>query len=139
MIKVIVIGEGENTIDNFRNIMGRSGMSNSIVTGLHSISDAMVWLGLNPMPNLIFIEVSQINEVDFSVYQKIQLGAPIVFTIAINHFIVGAFNRRGIDYLINIFNERELVQAITWYRNLSSCFSHSPICEDHLEDQLLFY
>ncbi len=139
MIKIIVAGEGESVLDALSEIMLDSDEVLSIVISLKNVADVIPWLDTNSVPDLIFIDTSKLKEADFSIFKKALLTYTSVFTIAVDRFIVGAFNRGGIYYLLRMFNEKELALAVTRYINLNSSFLNQFREDQPHEDRLLFY
>jgi DNA-binding LytR/AlgR family response regulator len=127
MIQTIVVGKAGVVLDNLSESMCMADASISKVVSLPTMVEAFEWLDINAAPDLIWLDTNEISFSDFVTFQKIQQAMPVVFTIALDHFLVGAFGALGMRYLLNLVNEKELAKAVTKYRNLRRSFSNSTV------------
>lgn len=87
------------------------------VSGItHGVQDTLDWLGKNPMPALIFMDIELADGQCFEIFEQMDLGTPIIFTTAYDEYAIKAFKVNSIDYLLKPVKEEELEQAVRKFR-----------------------
>ncbi|MGE4287239.1 MAG: LytR/AlgR family response regulator transcription factor [Salinivirgaceae bacterium] len=76
-----------------------------------SVADTVAWLQ-NNHPDLIFMDIQLVDGICFSIFERIPINQPIVFTTAYDNFAIQAFKVNSIHYLLKPIKEQELEQAI---------------------------
>src|SRR5690606_38163856 len=65
-----------------------------------SVRQTVNWLGRNPMPDLILMDISLTDGSSFDIFDKTNITCPVIFITAYNEFWQEAFEHHGIDYLL---------------------------------------
>jgi DNA-binding LytR/AlgR family response regulator len=63
-------------------------------------------------PDLLFCDIHLGDGTSFSIFEKIEVSAPVIFTTAYDAYAIRAFKLNSIDYLLKPVNETELAAAI---------------------------
>lgn len=79
---------------------------------LDSIESSIDWLSSNPAPDLIFCDIQLADGLSFSIFEKIEVNSPIIFTTAFDQYAIKAFKLNSIDYLLKPIDPKELKHAI---------------------------
>jgi DNA-binding LytR/AlgR family response regulator len=68
-------------------------------------------------PDLIFMDVQLQDGVCFSIFEKVNVESPVIFTTAFDNYAIQAFKVNSIDYLLKPIKETELENAILKFEN----------------------
>ncbi|MCE7065145.1 LytTR family DNA-binding domain-containing protein [Dyadobacter sp. CY326] len=86
---------------------------------LDSIEDAAIWLNQNPEPDLMLLDIHLSDGICFSLFEKITVKSPVIFTTAYDQYTLQAFKINSIDYLLKPLDKGELNRALDKYYNLN--------------------
>jgi DNA-binding LytR/AlgR family response regulator len=122
MIQAIIIEDEQTALNNLVHLIQLTKEPVSVIATLETVEDTVNWLGSNPPPDLIFMDIYLKDGISFSIFDKIKVSSPIIFITAFDNFMVKAFEQTSIEYLLKPINEQELSKAITKYKNLQHHF-----------------
>ncbi len=97
-----------------------------IVKILGSLKTAKKWLGENPEPDLMFMDIQLSDGVSFDVFNDFTLSCPVIFTTAYDEYAIRAFKVNGVDYLLKPINDDELAAAIEKCRKINENNTQPP-------------
>ncbi|WP_422360530.1 LytR/AlgR family response regulator transcription factor [Reichenbachiella sp.] len=83
-----------------------------ILATLGSVSTTVEFLSSRAV-DLIFLDIHLGDDLSFSIFEKMQVSAPVIFTTAYDQYAIKAFKVNSIDYLLKPVNKTDLKQAIT--------------------------
>ncbi|MDP5169789.1 MAG: LytTR family DNA-binding domain-containing protein [Bacteroidia bacterium] len=86
-----------------------------ILETIESVQDAVVWLKAHA-PDLIFLDIHLADGLSFSIFEKVKVKAPIIFTTAYDQYAIRAFKLNSLDYLLKPVEAEELSMALDKYR-----------------------
>ena len=86
---------------------------------LQTIDESVEWFQLNPMPDLVFMDIHLADGSSFSIFEEVNISCPIIFTTAYDEYALKAFEVNSIDYLLKPISKKDLERALTKYNNLS--------------------
>ncbi|MDA3867278.1 MAG: LytTR family DNA-binding domain-containing protein [Salinivirgaceae bacterium] len=91
---------------------------------LESVSDVVEWLGNNPQPDLIFMDIQLSDGICFNIFEKTNVQSMVIFTTAYDEYAIQSFKVNSIDYLLKPIKEKELQNAIEkfeqWHEKTNS-------------------
>ena len=90
-----------------------------ILDVLDSVRDCELWFKENPNPDLVFMDIQLADGVSFSIFQKVNITAPVIFTTAFHEYSLKAFKVNSVDYLLKPIDELDLENAINKYEKLN--------------------
>lgn len=90
----------------------------NLVGTVGSVKTALTWFAAHAEPDVIFADIQLADGVSFSIFSKIQISCPVIFTTAYNEYAIQAFTVNGIAYLLKPVNRDQLRQAILKARKL---------------------
>ena len=79
---------------------------------LDSISSAVEWLQIHPVPDLIFCDIQLADGLSFEIFERVKISSPIIFTTAFDQYAIKAFKLNSVDYLLKPIDPKELSGAI---------------------------
>lgn len=117
-MRVIVIEDEPLAAQKLFGFIERYDGSIKIAARLESIEETRKWFRSNMPPDLIFSDIELLDGNVFEFFEKEELNAPIIFTTAYDQFLMQAFERNGIAYLLKPFNFENFVAAMQKLENL---------------------
>ena len=83
-----------------------------IIAVLKSIEESVEWFSAHPNPGLVFMDIHLSDGSAFSIFEKVKISSPVIFTTAYDEYALKAFAVNSIDYLLKPVNIKELERAI---------------------------
>jgi two-component system, LytTR family, response regulator LytT len=90
-----------------------------VIAILQSVDESIEWFLHNPTPSLVFMDIHLADGSAFSIFDKVQIPCPIIFTTAYDEYALKAFEVNSIDYLLKPISEKSLEHALTKFRNMN--------------------
>lgn len=91
----------------------------SVMETIDSVEDATEWLGRNPEPDLMLVDIHLSDGLSFDLFKKVQVKSPVIFTTAYDQYAIQAFKMNSIDYLLKPLDKSELGFALGKFKTLS--------------------
>ncbi len=91
----------------------------TVVETIDSVEDATEWLGKNPEPDLMLVDIHLSDGLSFDLFKKIQIKSPVIFTTAYDQYAIQAFKMNSIDYLLKPLDKTELGFALSKFKALT--------------------
>lgn len=86
-----------------------------IVGKLQSVSEAVAWLHTHTC-DLLFLDIHLNDGLSFSIFSKVEVTCPIIFTTAYDQYAIQAFDVNSIAYLLKPIEEEDLKKALKKYK-----------------------
>jgi DNA-binding LytR/AlgR family response regulator len=84
----------------------------AVITGhLDSISSATAWFAVNPLPDVVLMDIHLADGSAFDLLRLVQVDCPVIFTTAYDEYAMEAFKTSGIDYLLKPVRQDDLKAA----------------------------
>lgn len=100
---------------------------------LQTVEDSIEWFSNHPSPDLVFMDIHLADGSSFSIFDKVEISAPIIFTTAYNEYALDAFEVNSIDYLLKPINKARLTKAIQKFDNIGHRQDNSKMIKDLLD------
>jgi DNA-binding LytR/AlgR family response regulator len=88
-----------------------------------SVEASVKWLTTHPPPDLIFMDIRLADGISFSIFEKVDVHAPVIFTTAYDEYAIRAFKVNSIDYLLKPLNADQVTAALKKFRHLHTSAS----------------
>lgn len=95
--------------------------SYNIVARLHGVDEAVEWLNDNSC-DLIFMDIQLSDGLSFSIFDKIEVQTPVIFTTAYDQYAIQAFDVNSIAYILKPVEESEIKKALSKYKSLERSY-----------------
>ncbi len=118
-MKVVIIEDEQLTAQRLEAMLKKYDFDMQIMAVLPSVSESVMWFKSNTDPDLIFMDIHLEDGQSFSIFEKLNLDIPVIFTTAYDEYMIKAFKVNSVDYLMKPINYDELVQAIEKYKRLN--------------------
>lgn len=90
-----------------------------ILDQLDSVQAAIAWLG-QYRADLIFLDIHLSDGNSFTIFEKMVIHTPIIFTTAYDEYAIKAFKVNSIDYLLKPIDEDDLRQSLDKFQTLTT-------------------
>ena len=117
-MKILIIEDEYHAVKYLSNLIKEVVPTAQILETLDSVSDAVEWLTNNPAPDLIFMDIQLADGLSFSIFKKVKVTAPVIFTTAFDQYTLEAFKINSVDYLLKPIEVTELRNAIQKYQDI---------------------
>lgn len=101
-----------------KKLLGEVSPDTEIVGVLESIEDSVDWISQHAMPDLIFMDIHLADGSSFTIFDRVTVTCPVIFTTAYDEYALKAFEVNSIDYLLKPISKEALERAVTKYHNL---------------------
>ncbi len=92
-----------------------------IVGKLPSVQDSLAWLKKYSC-DLIFMDIQLSDGLSFSIFEKIKISCPVIFTTAYDRYAIQAFDVNSIAYILKPIDEEEIRKALEKYYFLRKAY-----------------
>lgn len=83
-----------------------------IAGAVKSVREAISWLSVNPIPEVIFMDVELTDGQSFDILKEVDIKSFVIFTTAYDQFAIKAFDLNSLAYLLKPINEDHFKKAI---------------------------
>lgn len=84
-----------------------------------SVSGTVDWLMVNNTPDLIMMDIHLADGDAFSIFEKVKVLSPVIFTTAFDKYALEAFHLNSIDYLLKPIRTDDLKRSLEKLRRLT--------------------
>jgi len=118
-MKAVIVEDEIVAAQNLQRIIGQLANDIEIIALLQSVEESVEWFTLNQAPDLVFMDIHLSDGSSFSIFEKVTINCPIIFTTAYDEYALKAFEVNSVDYLLKPINIKNFERAITKFRSLS--------------------
>ena len=111
-MKAVIIEDEIVAAQNLQRLIAQVNSGIEIIAVLKSIEESVEWFSVNPAPDLVFMDIHLSDGSSFSIFEKVKIHAPVIFTTAYDQYALKAFEVNSIDYLLKPVNVQYLERAI---------------------------
>ena len=120
-MKTIIIEDEKLAAERLKEIINEIDPSIEIADTLSSVEQSINYLKQNK-PDLIFLDIQLEDGLSFSIFDKVEIDVPIIFTTAYDNYAIKAFKLNSIDYLLKPIKKNELKDALEKYKSIKSSY-----------------
>ncbi len=117
MIRVLIVEDEMPSARKLKALVERLMPEAEVVDMLESCQESIDFLSENSV-DLIFMDIHLTDGNSFSIFEKIEIETPIIFTTAYDQYALNAFKQNAVDYLLKPINREELATAIEKYKKV---------------------
>lgn len=117
-MKIAIIEDEHLTAQRLEAMVKKYDPSVEVMAVLPSIEESVEWFKDQNDPDLLFMDIHLEDGQCFSIFEKINLEIPVIFTTAYDEYMIKAFKVNSVDYLMKPVNYDELVHAIEKYKRI---------------------
>jgi two-component system, LytTR family, response regulator LytT len=117
-MKAVII-EDENVASlNLQRLISQLNIEIQVIAVLQSVEESIEWFLLNTAPDVLFMDIHLADGSAFSIFEKVQIPCPIIFTTAYDEYALKAFEVNSIDYLLKPIDQKKLERAVVKLQSL---------------------
>jgi DNA-binding LytR/AlgR family response regulator len=124
-MKVVVIEDEPLAAEKLCDFIRRYNPQVTILSVLTSIKEAIRYFRAHPSPDLIFSDIELLDGNAFRIFERVQTPCPIIFTTAYDQFLLPAFDKNGIGYLLKPLEYEKFIAAMRKFEQLQRSFTLS--------------
>lgn len=94
---------------------------------IDSVEGTIQHLKANSAYDLLFLDIQLADGKSFSIFEKVNVTIPVIFTTAYDEYAIKAFEVNSIDYLLKPISKEKLVASIEKFNKIRSHYAQSPI------------
>lgn len=116
MVNIVIIEDEPQAAQHLVRLLKEVMPDAQIEAVLRSIDEAFSWLYSQPPPQLVFADIHLGDGNCFDIFREITGDYPIIFTAAMDDYLIRAFKLNGIDYLLKPVDKNALEDAVHKFR-----------------------
>jgi DNA-binding LytR/AlgR family response regulator len=120
-MKTIIIEDEKLAAERLEELIHEIDPSIEISEKLTSVEKSIKYLKQNK-PDLIFLDIQLEDGLSFSIFDKVEIDVPIIFTTAYDQYAIKAFKLNSIDYLLKPIKKDELRYSLNKYKNIKTSY-----------------
>lgn len=140
-MRILIIEDEALAVERVKSLATSLGEELEFLADLDTVEDSITWLNNNPEPDLIFMDIQLADGLSFSIFEKVEVKAPVIFTTAFNEYAIDAFKHNSVDYLLKPIKKEDLEKAISKYNRIykkdSSVASRVPVLSQDLIQEMM--
>jgi len=122
-MKVVVIEDEPPAAEQLCDFMRRYDAEAAIAGVLASVKEAVCWFREHPAPDLILSDIQLLDGNAFRIFDQVEIPCPIIFTTAYDNYLLPAFDKNGIGYLLKPIEYEKFVAAMRKFEQLRRSFT----------------
>jgi len=119
-MRVAIVEDEELVAEELKQMLLQLNRNIEIVAHLDSLANAITWLSDNTV-DLLFLDIHLGDGNSFSIFEKIELNTPVIFTTAYDEYAIQAFKVNSIDFLLKPIDMIDLESSL----KKSGCYARS--------------
>lgn len=121
-MRVVVIEDEPLASEKLCEFILRYDETIQIITKLESVGETLAWFRANKQPDLVFSDIELLDGNIFEFFENREISCPVIFTTAYDQFLLRAFERNGIAYLLKPFTFEKFVASMRKFEKLKQNF-----------------
>lgn len=118
-MNILIIEDEKPAADRLKRLL-RERLPQAYFHGhLDSVSSALEWLGNNPAPDLVFLDIQLADGLSFEIFKNKEVLAPVIFCTAFDQYAIRAFELNSVDYLLKPIDPKDLDRALSKFQKLN--------------------
>lgn len=119
-MNVVIVEDEELAARRLESLIAECAPGTRVLAKLESVGEAIDWFTNHAAPDLIFLDIHLEDDLSFTIFEKVKIDAPVIFTTAFDEYAIRAFKLRSIDYLLKPIAPEDLARSLDKYRYFSS-------------------
>ena len=119
-MKAVIIEDEAVASQKLERMLSQVASDIQVIARLQSVEESIEWFSLNAAPDVVFMDIHLADGSAFSIFEKVQISCPVVFTTAYDEYALKAFEVNSIDYLLKPINQKYLERAVLKLRSLTT-------------------
>jgi two-component system LytT family response regulator len=122
-MKVIIIEDEAPAAERLKKMLQESAGDIEVIRVLSTLSAAIAWIGANPLPDLIFMDIQLSDGLSLDLAKIVRIDCPVIFITAYDEYWQEAFEYNSIEYLLKPLKKEKLEAALHKFNELKEYFA----------------
>ncbi|HZK68899.1 MAG TPA: LytTR family DNA-binding domain-containing protein [Paludibacter sp.] len=131
-MKAVIVEDELIAAQNLQRLINQVDNDIEVIAVLQTVEDSIEWFGLYPTPDLVFMDIHLADGSSFSVFEKVEISCPIIFTTAYDEYALKAFEVNSIDYLLKPISLKNFERALSKFRSMVAAKDNNSDLITHL-------
>lgn len=118
-MRILIVEDETAAYNNLVDILASIDPGIIIAGNTESISQTLMWLKNNPIPDLVLMDIHLSDGSAFEIFRNIELETPVIFTTAYDVYAMEAFRVNSIDYLLKPIKTEDMKRALDKFKKLT--------------------
>jgi len=129
-MKALIIEDEDLAAQRLKKLLGEIEPDLTPYGPIDSIEGTVKHLQEDPSYDLIFLDIQLADGKSFSIFDKVKINVPVIFTTAYDEYAIRAFEINSIDYLLKPIHKDKLSNAIDKFRKIREFYSTGDVNKD---------
>lgn len=134
-MKILIVEDEDLAVKKLQKTLQAINPTAQVVGTTDSIQSTVEWLGNNPTPDLILMDIELADGQSFEIFNLTEVKSPVIFTTSYDEYALKAFKVNSVDYLLKPIQKEELETALNKYEKLQAA-SRNDVNIDSLVKEL---
>jgi two-component system, LytTR family, response regulator LytT len=117
-MKILIVEDEDLAVKKLQKTLSDVEPSATVVGVTDSIKSTVNWLGENPKPDLILMDIELADGQSFEIFNHTHVSSPVIFTTSYDEFALKAFKVNSVDYLLKPVQKEELLAALNKFKQM---------------------
>jgi len=118
-MKILIVEDETAAYENLVDILAEIDPEIKIAGYTEGVKQTINWLKNNPAPDLILMDIQLFDGAAFTIFDRINVETPVIFTTAYDEYAIKAFKVNSVDYLLKPIKTEELRCALEKFKKYS--------------------
>ena len=118
MLNILIVEDEKLAANRLAGQLKKVSLECRILAITTSVKETVRWLSVN-QPDLIFMDIQLSDGLCFSIFDRIQVTTPIIFTTAYDQYAIEAFKVNSIGYLLKPVRTTDLEKSLRKFHDLN--------------------
>lgn len=111
-MKVIILEDEAPAAERLKKMLRATSFGVEVLAVLPTLASAVAWLGANPLPDLIFMDIELGDGLSVGLVKRVRIDCPVIFVTAYDEYWQEAFEYNSVDYLLKPVRMEKLEAAL---------------------------
>lgn len=136
-MKILIVEDEDLAVKKLQKTLSIVDPDAEVVGITDSIKTTVEWLGDNPAPDLILMDIELSDGQSFEIFSRVELKSAVVFTTSYDEYALKAFKVNSIDYLLKPIQKEDLQAALQKYKQMKNLYHSSETGQGDLNMESL--
>jgi two-component system, LytTR family, response regulator LytT len=122
-MKILIVEDEKLAIKKLRGLLKEVDPDIEIMADLDSIESSVEWLGANPMPDVILMDIELVDGQSFEIFERVEVNCPVIFVTSYDEYAIQAFKVNSVAYLLKPIEKEDIMAAFNKFEQTKAFYS----------------